>query len=267
MTAVLAIEFPYHVLVIADSRVSWNPNTFRPQDNLQKIYPLGPTGIVGFSGSIPAAKAIFKLAADQSHKKTLPPTADQIPIDLSKIAQEAFSLLRDQHSKEIELMYVGPDYSKIGLIAENVIMAENIMTVMRSPRFDVQESPTVVRLGYAREYPLDQIRKNRDGLIRFGLTPNGVKFQMAIAANAFGPALARYAPHRVGGLFTVGVASARGVRWIPYGSEEEYQLLIEGGRFIQKDNKAGKTIPLETILEYNPYSRSSKDLRLDTPEL
>ena len=267
MTAILAIEFPYHVLVIADARVSWEPNTFRPQDNLQKIYPLGTTGIVGFSGSISAAKAIFKLAEEQSHTRTLPPTADQIPIDLSKIAQEAYSQLRDKRRHEIELMYVGPDYSKIGLIAENVVMAKNIMAVMRSPKFEVQESPTAVRLGYAREYPLDLIRKNRDGLIKLGLSPGGVKFQMAIAANSFGPALARYAPHRVGGLFTVGVASARGVSWLPYGSEDEYQLLIENGRFIQNDNKAGKTIPLETILEYNPYSRSSKDLRLDTPEL
>lgn len=94
MTAILAIEFPYQVLVIADARVSWDSSSYRPQDNLQKIYPLGPTGIVGFSGSIVAAKAIFRLAASDAYKESLPRSAEQIPIGLSAVAREAFSQLR-----------------------------------------------------------------------------------------------------------------------------------------------------------------------------
>jgi len=265
MTAILAIEFPYQVLVLADARVSWEPNVFRPQDNLQKIYPLGPTGVVGFSGSIPAAKAIFKLAASDAERRPLPDSAEQIPTELADVARRAFSQIRGRGGQRVQLMYAGVDYSKIGLVADNIVVAKNVMAVMNSPGFEVRNSPRVIRLGYAERYPVDTLLKNRDELMRHGTTELGRRFQVGVAIAAIGPALARYGPERVGGLFTVAVATARGVGWWPHGSQEGYQLVIDSGRFIQLDNRQGRKIPLRTILEFDPYRPSTEDLKLDTP--
>ena len=52
MTAILAIDFYYQIVVIADCRASWQCGRHMSQDNLQKAYPFGPTGVLGFSGDI-----------------------------------------------------------------------------------------------------------------------------------------------------------------------------------------------------------------------
>lgn len=265
MTAVLAIEFPYQVIVIADARVSWEPKRFNPHDNLQKIYPLGPTGVVGFAGSIAAAKAIFGLAATDAYKRQLPSSADHIPIQLAEVAREAFSRLPNRARHEVHLMFAGVDYSRIGLVAENLVLAPNIMTVMSSPDFEVRKSPRTIRLGYAERYPLDILLDNRRGLVRHGTSEEGRRFQGGVVVGGFAPTLAKYAPDKVGGLFTVAVATARGVGWWPHGLATGYRLEIKDGRFIQVDDVRGRRIPLKTILEINPYAPEIGDLRLDTP--
>ena len=60
MTAVLAIDFFYKIIVIANCRVSWKGGSYKPQDNLQKIYPFGPTGVLAFSGDLRPAKIVLK---------------------------------------------------------------------------------------------------------------------------------------------------------------------------------------------------------------
>lgn len=253
-------------MVIADARMSWEPSSFRPQDNLQKIYPLGPTGIIGFSGSVVAAKAIFSHLTSKDQRRPLPQTAEQIPIDIGAAAREAYSKLRSRERQDVHLMYAGADYSSIGLVADNMIMARNVMAVMSSPNFEVKNSPDAIRLGYAQHYPITVLIENRNSLMRHGTSEMGRRFQVAIAIGSFAPSLARYAPHRVGGLFTVGVATAEGVGWWPHGSGEDYQLLIEDGKFVQIDHKRGRRIHLKTVMEIDPYRPSSGDLRIDTPE-
>lgn len=265
MTAILAIDFHYQIIVIADCRVSWDPPTYNPQDNLQKIYPHGPTGIIGFSGSVLAAKAVASYMRDHTLGKPLPPSAADIVSDIRHDARTAYGRLKAANAGKLELMYAAPDYAKVSLAAPNVTFASNLMIKMESPEFLPVAQADAIRLGYAVQYPMDDLRLNRDNLLNYGLTPEGRRFQVGIAIGAFAPALARYAPTQVGGLFTVGVATATGHHWYPYGPIDGYELAIRDARFVQIDHNTGQEVLLQTILEIDPNKPPRGGITIDTP--
>lgn len=267
MTAILAIDFMYQIIVIADCRVSWDPPVFRPQDNLQKVYPVGPTGVFGFSGSVQAAKAVVTEFIQRAGDTPLPPSAADIVSDIAESARESYSRLPRDQRGNLELMYVAPDYGNITLEADNVTFARNLMIRMESPKFLPTAQSDAVRLGYAREYPMDILRENRNGLLNYGLSEDGRRFQVGIAIGAFAPTLARYAPHQVGGLFTIGVASARGVGWWPYGPVGGLELVIEDGGFVQVDHNDGRRVKLERIVEFDPSKPDAGNLVFQTPKV
>lgn len=267
MTAILAIDFMYQIIVIADCRVSWDPPVFQPQDNLQKIYPVGPTGIFGFSGPIQAAKAVVTEFIQRATDTPLPPSAADIVSDIAESARSSYSRLPRSQRGDLELMYVAPDYGNVTLDTENVTFARNLMIRMESPRFLPTPQADAVRLGYARNYPMDNLRLNRNNLLNKGLTPDGRTFQVGIAIGAFAPALARYAPHQVGGLFTIGVATARGVGWRPYGPVDGLELVIEDDGFVQVDHQDGRRIRLENIVQFDPNKPNAGDLLFQTPNI
>jgi hypothetical protein len=267
MTAILAIDFHYQIIVIADCRVSWDPPAYRPQDNLQKIYPHGPTGIIGFSGSVPVAKAIASYMRDHTLGKPLPPSAADIVSDIRRDAKAAYALLKGASAGKLELMYAAPDYANVSFAAPNATFASNLMIEMESPDFLPVAQADAIRLGYAVQYPMEYIRLNRNNLLNYGLTPEGRKFQVGIAIGTFAPALAKYAPTQVGGLFTVGVATATGHHWYPYGPIDGYELVIRDGRFVQIDHNTGRAAILQTVLEIDPNKPQPGGIVIDTPEI
>jgi len=267
MTAILAIDFMYQIIVIADCRVSWDPPVFRPQDNLQKIYPVGPTGIFGFSGSVQAAKVVVTDFIHRVSGKPLPPSAADIVSDISESARTSYSQLHQSKRGYLELMYVAPDYGNVTLEANNVTFARNLLVRMESPKFLPTAQSDAVRLGYARQYPMKNLRLNRNNLLNKGLTQDGRRFQIGISVGSFAPSLARYAPHQVGGLFTIGIATARGVGWWPYGPVKGFELVIEDGAFVQVDHNDGRRIPLKSIVDFDPMRPDAGKLIFQTPKI
>lgn len=267
MTAVLAIDLMYQILVMADCRVSWIPPVHQPQDNLLKIYPIGPTGIFGFSGSVQAAKVVFTEFADWARNIPLPPSASDIVSDIAQSARQSYSQLPDAHKLNLELMYVAPDYGNVTLRTENVTFARNLMIRMESPSFLPTPQSTAVRLGYARKYPMDILRQNRNSLLNEGLTPEGRRFQIGITIGGLVPTLARYAPHQVGGLFSIAVATASGVGFWPYGPVDGLELAIESGGFVQIDHNDGRRVRLESIVDYDPTEPYAGNLVFRTPSV
>jgi hypothetical protein len=265
MTAVLAIDFLYQILVLADCRVAWDPPVYSPQDNLQKIYPCGPTGILGFSGIISTAKSVIKRFQDTVSGKPLPPSAADIVSDLAESARVAYSELPHSERGDLELMYVAPDYGNVTMVAENVTFAKNLMIKMVQPEFLPTAQADAVRLGYATQYPMDILRENRNNQLNLGLTPEGRQFQVGIAVGGIAPLLAKYAPHQVGGLFTIGIATARGIGWWPYGPVSGLELVIDDGQFIQVDHQTHRRIPLQSIIEFDPSRQDAGNLMFGTP--
>jgi len=250
MTAVLAIDFYYQILVIADCRVSWRGHATL-QDNLQKVYPLGPTGIFAFSGSVKAARAILQQLRTQARGSPLPPSDSDIASDISRSARVAYSSLPLKDRHPIELMYVAPDYGAITMATENVTFARNVMVRMEQPDFSPIPQADAVRLGYARDYPMENIRLNRDNLLNAGLDPLGQTMLIGIAIGSFAPNLAKLAPTQVGGLFSVGTATARGVGWRTYGPINGLELAR--GRQIHTDRpQLGTPGPPQDHLRIRP---------------
>jgi len=251
MTAVLAINYHYQIIVIADCRVTWLTTPPKLQDNLQKVYPLGPTGVLGFAGSVVAAKAFANYVRKANPNKNLPPTALGIVDDITVWARESYSELPQRDRTSLELMYAAADYGRVTLVASNVIFAENILAKFVSPNFEPEFQSDFVALGYAVKYPADVIRKNRDNMLSLGLDPFGQKFQVGITIGGYGEELAKISGNTVGGLFSVGIINARGVGWSAYSIGDQVKLEIEDGAFIQYDLKDGRRVPLKTIWDFD----------------
>lgn len=267
MTAVLGINFHYQVLVIADCRVTWTSGRIRLQDNLQKIYPFGPTGVIAFAGPVGSSRAVLQRIRSEALKKSLPPSVKDIVGDMSVWAREAYATLATRDKKPLELMYAAVDYSRVTLSTANLTFADNILVKMASPGFEPVRHPDVVRLGSAIKYPEDALRGIRDDLVGYATQPGGLQFQAGIAIGAVGDALRTLAEgSTVGGLFSVGIISVRGVFWYSYGIGEAVELRIEDGQFIQYDHRNRRRVPLKTVWEFDPAKPDAGDLVFQPPE-
>lgn len=268
MTGVLAISFPYQVLVIADCRVTWRAAHPRLQDNLQKLYHFSPTGVIAFAGSVAAAKALFLHIGAQPHGQPAPPTASDIAHELSTLARDSYQSLPSADQVEFEILYAAADYSRVSLAAENLVFAENVLATMEAPRFELSFHIDAAALGYAKSLELADLVSYRDQLLGMATESSGVPLQVGVAVASYGERLARLSGEPVGGLFTVAVVDARGVRWIPYSYAEEVGLRIEGGRFIQFDSRKppGKVFPLEAIWEFDTRRPAQDDLYVSAPD-
>ncbi len=254
-------------MVISDCRVSWSTSLVRLQDNLQKVYPCGPTGVIAFAGGITAAKAIFRHINQEVPKKRLPPSARDIAIDIADWAKQAYAKLPTRDQVKVELMYAAADYRQVTSIASNVVFAENILSKMISPDFEPIFQKDAVCLGYAVKYATEDIRQIRDSLLNIALEPNDLRFQAGIAVNAVGGILASLGDDAVGGVFSVGIINANGVFWFPYGGHSNgLELKIEDERFVQYDYRDGRRVPLKTIFEFDVNRPDAGDLHIKKPD-
>ena len=268
MTGVLAISFPYHVLVFGDCRVTWRAAVPRLQDNLQKVYHFSPTGVVAFAGGVAAAKALFKHIKAQPRGEPLPPSPRDIVLELSNWALETYNSLPSSDQIEFEVLYAAADYSRVSLAAENLIFAENVLATMVAPEFQPEFHLDGAALGYAKSLPMTDLVHARDQLISTATKPSGIQFQNAIVIGTLGERMARLSGEAVGGLFTVAIADARGVTWFPYSYGKEVGLSIIGRRFIQFDNRASppKSFLLEGVWEFDARRPSMEDLYVEAPD-
>jgi len=268
MTGVLAISFPYHVLVFGDCRVTWRASAPRLQDNLQKVYHFSPTGVIAFAGGVAAAKALFKHIRDQPKGQPLPPSPRDIALELSSWARETYGSLPKADQVEFEVLYAAADYSRVSLAAENMVFAENVIASMVAPKFQPEFNSDGAALGYAKSLPMADLVHTRDQLVYTATKPSGIQFQTAIVIGTLGERLARISGEPVGGLFTVAIADARGVTWHPYSYGKEVGLAIVGRRFVQFDNRVSppKSFLLEGVWEFDTRRPTVEDLYVQAPD-
>src|SRR3989337_342526 len=157
MTAVFAVGFPYRVIVFGDCRVTWLAGVPRLQDNLQKVYHFSPTGIVGFSGGVAAAKALCTHIRAQPHGQPLPPSATDIAHQRAAWARLTYAILPPADKVGLELLYAAADYSRVGLVAKNLIFAHNVLATMFAPDFEPLFHSDVAALGYAKTLSVPDI--------------------------------------------------------------------------------------------------------------
>lgn len=256
LTAILAIDFSYQIMVLADCRASW-PNKI--QDNLQKLYPLGPTGVLGFAGDISVAKSVLNHIKNKARLTPLPTSAKLIADHIRQWAKEAYDKNHSQQKPAIEFMYAAVDYGNVSLRTKNLNFAENIMVKMVSPEFELQHESITIRLGYAVNCSKDYILYVRNQTLGLATEPNGIPFQTFIAKDVFGNYLSQIGKSTVGGLFSIGVIDVNGVTWYGY-NDGHFELKIEDGKFIQYDHKEGRRVPLKSVWEFDPYRPGAGNL-------
>lgn len=265
MTAILAVDYHYQIIVIADCRVTWLTNPPKLQDNLQKVYPFGPTGVVGFAGGIAAAKAIINKINQEAPRKSLPSSAKEIVSDIASWATDAYSRLIRSDQIPLELMYAVVDYGEVTLATPNAVFANNILAKFSAPDFEPKMQSDFLALGYANQYPASTIITNRNNMLQLGLEPLGLQFQVGISIGAYGEGMAKIAGDPVGGLFSVGVITARGVGWYPYSYGDQVELKIEDGTYVQYDLKNGKRVPLKAIWDFDARRPDAGSAVFHTP--
>ncbi|MEX2031035.1 MAG: hypothetical protein WD906_08690 [Anaerolineales bacterium] len=268
MTAVLAISFPYHVLVIADCRVTWRAASRRLQDNLQKLYHFSPTGIVAFAGSVAAAQALFRHIASQPTGQPLPPDPTYIAHEISSWARAAYRSLPSADQVEFELLYAAADYSRVGLAGDNLVFADNVLVTMSAPDFQLYFQSDAAALGYGKSLEIADLVSTRDQLLSWATNRMGIAMQVGIAVGTYGERLARLSGEPVGGLYTVAVADVRGVTWYPYSYSQEVGIRVEGGKFVQFDNREvpNREFPLQAVWEFDVRRPSPSDLYVKPPD-
>lgn len=268
MTGVLAISFPYQILVLADCRVTWRSANPRPQDNLQKLYHFSPTGVIGFAGGVAAAKSLFQHIRAQPRGQPLPPSPTTIAHELSTWAKDSYHSLRSVDQVEFELLYAAADYSRVGLAAENLVFAENVLATMVAPQFDPEFHMDTAALAYAMSLRGPDLVRTRDDLLSVAVEPSGVAFQVAMLIGSFGEMLARMSGQPVGGLFTAASVDARGVTWHPYSYSQEVGLRIIDNRFVQFDNREDppKAFPLEGVWQFDARHPTVEALYVKPPD-
>jgi hypothetical protein len=258
MTAVMAIDFLSHILVISDCRISYKGGNPEPKDYLQKVYPFGLNGIIAFAGDIVSAKAIMTKIIKSTHLLNI----NEIPL----LASEAYKNSPDYPGRIVELMFVASFPSEHIGISNNAIFPKNLLFEMTSPDFKLTQKKDNIRLGYAKKYDEKILLENRNNLINVGLDPTNRKFQIMTVVGSFGNSLAKLCENTVGGLFSGGVITPVGVDWLSYSIDDKFELKIEDGRFIQYDHEKERRIQLQTIFEFSSNQYSRKNLRLDTPK-
>lgn len=268
MTGVLAISFPYQVLILADCRVTWTTARPRLQDNLQKLYHFSPTGVLAFAGSVDAARALFRYIASQPTGQPLPPDPTYIARELAKWATDTYLSLPLAQQKDFALLYAAADYSRVGLAAANLVFADNVLATMSAPSFEPLFHSDVAALCYATSLPVADLVSARDQLLSLATEPIGIAMQVGMTIGTYGERLARLSGEPVGGLLTVALANARGVSWHPYSYAEEVGLRIEAGKFVQFDNREtpGKEFPLLAVWEFDARRPSPGDLYVRAPD-
>lgn len=92
MTVVIGFNSLKEVIMIADSRVSWENNQHPPKDNLRKLYTFGyanKSAVLGFSGDLQAANAIMRFLMERKFRNYKRPfILSEFKDDLGKWIEE-----------------------------------------------------------------------------------------------------------------------------------------------------------------------------------
>ena len=149
MTAIIAINFHYKVIVVADCRVTWTgQNSKRKQDNIQKLYPIDKFGILGFSGDLVPAKAVMTAIRDRLNAAPVGYIGVALAEVISKVSREEYSKLGVEDKGELQLMLAGPLSPIPQVKAENVSMFSVGLFQLDSPYFEMKQLELVARLGF-----------------------------------------------------------------------------------------------------------------------
>jgi hypothetical protein len=116
MTAVIAIDYLYGFMVLADTRVTYESDkTYDEKHGVQKIFPFttdGRTlGVIGFAGPLGPAKTVLEFVFEHKIKNLSKPIViEQFGEDLCKwLKQASFEVKDAEKLQRLKIMFCGSD--------------------------------------------------------------------------------------------------------------------------------------------------------------
>jgi len=287
MTVVIGQHFFEGIVMIGDSRASLRKkDQFVPwRDIVQKIFFLTPNLIIGFAGDIEFAGAVipFLVRAIESRPRLglLHVFASKAP----KLIKHAYDQLVKETGRTPDVAFIiaGIDFTRPapakdanGKITGYLAIYDKKVFKVASPSFAVEntsfETPFVV-IG-SGEPGMKGLEKTFHDLM-FGQSTGGLDFQAALMQITLNKSIKELGITTVGGLYQIAIIDNRGPRFQTYKGKREpfkdgvaddeldVELYMRDGRFIQRDLKTGREVPILLPPEVLKINDSTRDLFTD----
>lgn len=263
MTVVIGQHFFPGVVVIADSRSSiFRDGLWIPwKDNTQKIFFLTSDLIISFSGDVEFAGTIISFISEQIKNKPKLGLLNIFANKGPKLIKYAYGILiKEKGIRSVSFIIAGMDPSRPMPIKNETVNVTEYISIydkkifkISSPLFCPQhatvDNPFVIMgSGEPGIAGLENIFKE----IQFGQVLSSLNFQAFIIANTLRNKIKSLGISTVGGLSQIAIIDNNGPRFMPYKGKRDQQnmgdldveMLVQNGRFIQRDLKTGKEEPL-----------------------
>jgi hypothetical protein len=268
MTIVLACKFLKTIVMISDSRVSYGHKD-PVDDNLQKLYPLDERMVIGFSGPLAGAHQVLSSVARNRKNYSKPPIAANLLTDVDRWIRHEYRQIKPSTNRE-GLSFI------IATVEPKRERRSRWFTQQGEEKSKPNWFPFVPQL---RSIALKPSKSNPKELTKYesemckiiGVQSNVQEHVNAVVEKLFGfsfnrPLLQAQAIVNtlmyvlmeqrvvsVGGLFQCAVLGENGIEWLTYGhpsKQGDVSLEIIDGKYVQRDNITGRTIPLKNIWDW-----------------
>ena len=268
MTVVVACRFLKTVAVIADCRVSYGDDAV-VDDNLQKIYQFDDRMVLGFAGPIKGANQVIESVRAYLETRSKYRAASNLVNDIERrIRHEYRQIKQSEDRKGLSFMLATVEPRRE---ARSKWRSTEGKEIAKPKWFPYVPEFRVLALKPSQSTPDELVKEEKGKCIALGIQERDrraiqdtmerlydfVFKQPMLQAIAVVDALMLILMERqvrtVGGLFQCAVLGADGIQWLSYSLPSNLAnvaLDIVDGRYVQRDNRTGREVPLKRIWEW-----------------
>jgi hypothetical protein len=269
MTVVAAIPFFQYLVVIADSRVSYQDIPGEADDILQKLYPIGNKTfgfrvVIGFSGPLRGAYEVLEGVRKKARSYSKPAVAANLLKDIVRWIQFDYRRVQPENRKGLSFLLAAVEPSRDKSVKKPdwipFIPSFSSLTLKPSdtePAKLVIESRNIIKaIGVSDEEFRDELKDKMQKYFGLQYKYPEIGMQMVVDDLMLYFMQRQDKHNKVGGLFQCANLSAEGVKWLSYGSIGDIVMKFENGGYVQQNKITGKTVPLMTISEWGKHQPS-----------
>jgi hypothetical protein len=271
MTLVLGCRFLKSTTVIADCRVSYDGSQ-AVDDNLQKLHQIEGKVVLGFAGPLAGAAKVMDRIRQNSVRHERYTSASKLLSDLERwIRWEyrrienpmdrrnlSFLLASVEAGRPVRSTWRSQDGTLRPTPSWYAGVPELLTVALRPSHRDPEKLVTqrkgmckVVGVGHhARERIEAQIQE------LYAFSFGDPVRQAVVVAQALMGLCMEMQIETVGGLFQIALLGRNGIQWVSYGGGD-VGLQWEQGRYVQVNHATGARVPLASVWEWIPHSRSA----------
>ena len=267
MSVVVACRFLKAISIFADCRVSYgkaNP----VDDNLQKLYQIDKRMVLGFAGPLSGAYQVMEIVRKNLRIYPRRPVAINLLTDMERwIRHQYREIQRSEDRKNLSFILATVEPRREAL---SKWRSSDRKEIPKPKWFPYVPELRVIALRPSKSRPEELVKEEKGKNIckiigvqpevrnavqeqiekLYGFAFKQPKLQAQAIVNTLMIMFMERNIRTVGGLFQCAVLSTDGIQWQTYNLPSNVgnvTLDIVDGRYIQRDNVTGRTVPLRTI--------------------